>query len=542
MATTLRDQIATRALQAPTTKLNSGVDPNRVAQRAFQSTHDPAMARLDANYAMDREKTIAHMRHMMDQERSNVSRTNALTDKQLEMTAKGYPSLPRNMSSQEQSLYGQAMNQGIEANETKEGMGRHAADLYKQMGSFNPALYREQTRKHLVGELASKAKIEEWLAAGGKETIGNDQWGAIMSMGGSDSGSTQDPFPHSASRGYDLLQREYIKATGQEAILTGATDNMVESREAQHVNDTYQFNALTKGGNVNWWKYNTATNPLAPQQAQQAGGIIDHDIKDEKQPPPPKESWMDNPIAQGVGTAAKLGAGGYFGYKGMTQPYGNARKAVYGQQLQGALRKAATALDLQTPTYLKGGPIAYPTAGDHPVNPKTGRPYSEAARSRQRGWSSVPRGSTSNQAGPVQAGGGPNIQPNPHHTKAASEVKKLRGLQRDLLRANGFTRADLMVNGKTMGTDDLQKFFSEQVKAGKIKKIPPAQKALMKKLGTGVLGGIWKKALASVVGSTAVGSQGGPWGSAAGFLLGLGMAAWTAVDVYNLSKDLMGDD
>ena len=131
-----------------------------------------------------------------------------------------------------------------------------------------------------------------------------------------------------------------------------------------------------------------------------------------------------------------------------------------------------------------------------------------------------------------------SVQPNPKHVTAAAEVKKLEQLQRDLLRRNGYTKTSIPKEGKA-----LQEFFREAVSDGKIKKIPSAQKAMMKKLGRGVLGSVWKKAAAAVIGPTAIGASGmNPWSTGVGFVVGLGMAAWTVWDVYNLGKDLMGDD
>ena len=139
--------------------------------------------------------------------------------------------------------------------------------------------------------------------------------------------------------------------------------------------------------------------------------------------------------------------------------------------------------------------------------------------------------------GPLQAGdtgGDAGKIKNPALAKAQGEINAVMKSQRSLLKANGIKDVAQLSNQEV--TEQLK----QMVEDGKIKKIPKADKELSKNLGKGVLSSVWKKALAAVGGATATGASGAhPWTPAAGFIAGLGMAAWTVHAVYGIAKDLM---
>ena len=469
------------------------------------------MAQLNNQYESDRMRAKAHMEQLMTLQRDKKNfkrekklaresdRNKAISDS-IRLAEQGYGSAPLGMSPEQSTLYAQASAKGAEAKSQREGQGMFAANLYKEMEAYNPALYREQVTDSIYSEMATPEKVDEWLTSKeGRAYQRTPESANLRMQGGADGGEIPMGEPlHPSSPAFKILQRRYIasdpmiQAQADQAILS-----IAGAREAKHMSQTNQFNTLTNAG-VNWYPYYNAQpqasqdNPLLPQGENK-------DKVDTTPEPEPKEI---NPILGGALRAAGTGGLAYGAGRMTTAPYRAATSTLYGRQLNKELRRAVGRLARTPQTISQTG-----------VSP--------------RGMGPLQAGDTGGDAGKIK---------NPALAKAQGEINAVMKSQRSLLKANGIKDVAQLSNQEV--TEQLK----QMVEDGKIKKIPKADKALAKKLGKGVLSSVWKKALAAVGGATATGASGAnPWTTAAGFIAGLGMAAWTVHDVYGIAKDLMSE-
>jgi len=458
------------------------------------------MAQLNSQYESDRMRAKAHMDQLMtlQRDKKNFKRERKLARESdrnkaisgsIGLAEQGYGSAPLGMSPEQSTLYSQASLKGAEAKSQREGQGMFAANLYKEMEAYNPALYREQVTDSIYSEMATPEKVDEWLTSKeGRAYQRTPEYANLRMQGGADGGEVPMGVPlHPSSPAFKMLQRRYIasdpmiQAQADQAILS-----IAGAREAKHMSQTNQFNTLTNAG-VNWYPYYNAQpqagqdNPLLPQ-----GKNEDSESKTEGSGGGSEEEEEMNPILGGALRAAGTGGLAYGAGRMTTTPYRAATSTLYGRQLSTELKRATNNL----------------------------------ARTPSLQWNT-----------PRSAAG-----PNPALAKAQSEIDSVMKSQRSLLKANGVQDVAQLSNQEV--TEQLK----QMVEDGKIKKIPKADKALAKKLGKGVLSSVWKKALAAVGGATATGASGAnPWTTAAGFIAGLGMAAWTVHDVYGIAKDLMSE-
>ena len=69
----LASEIATRAVQAPQQHIRS-VDPSRIAEAGLRAGHDYKMEHIRNEYLEDRQRTMEHLRHMLNRESDTRTR------------------------------------------------------------------------------------------------------------------------------------------------------------------------------------------------------------------------------------------------------------------------------------------------------------------------------------------------------------------------------------------------------------------------------------------------------------------------------------
>ena len=283
MATQLAQQIANRAMQAPQSVVRA-ISPSQIAQQDSAYRSSVKLKHLDSQYESDRMRARAHLEHLMALERdkaqferqkgavAEANKNKAISDS-IRLAEQGYGSAPLGMSPEQSNVYSQASAKGAEARSQREGQGMFAANLFKEMQAYNPALYREQVTDSIYSEMATPEKVDEWLTSKeGRAYQRTPEYANLRMQGGADGGEVPMGEPlHPSSPAFKMLQRRYIasdpmiQAQADQAVLS-----IAGAREAKHMSQTNQFNTLTNAG-VNWYPYYNAQpqagqdNPLLPQ-------------------------------------------------------------------------------------------------------------------------------------------------------------------------------------------------------------------------------------------------------------------------------------
>jgi hypothetical protein len=472
---TLRDQIATRALQAPTTKLNSGVDPNRVAQRAFQSTHDPAMKRLDANYAMDREKTIAHMRHMMDQERAKTKRAHDYGMASVEQAAKGYGSpIDPSWSPERQQVHANALRQGEEHKSIKSNNNNIATELYRKIST---PFDRAGVFSKYVNQFAPMSVVEEW--------VNNQENPSLYGMGPAGFGTQQAKTD---------AQAAYLQSMEGQGAANEIT-RRVGSEETAYMEDVTQSRLLldqvVRQGGMPQMSY--AANPLisstsgAPETATESDLMNEIDKGKDHKP----SSFLPR-----VGFGAKT-AGGVFG------------GIQAGRGLASAYRTGSTALSTGELLNLKGVKQLLGSTANLTKSTSELKASVQLAEQILIDNDLLPDG-----LGKLRQGKNPSKWLG-KTAKGLSEKQRSAKILQALADAAGKTGADGKPLIKTLSPA-----------ANKLLKSQGLKKGVLKTVATGILKHVGPKwAAAGAIGT-------GPIGIA----IGVGLAGWTAWDLWNMAK------
>jgi hypothetical protein len=409
-------------------------------------------------------------------------------------TTGAYDAGPLGMTSTEQMAWQGATKTGTLAKKQRTGRDMYTYNLMRENAAYDPAEFSRYLTQGLTDHRATRPAMEQWMKRPSKlvaEALPQ------IRANGSRTGSPLPPkqlMPDEGTAGYRELQRLYLTETGQMSPIAEEVKSRLSAREYKQVQDRDMISALLKGQAAPWEHFGSANQQSGPlgysvgrpstsASIKGATGGLNFDNLD--------EHTASNPI----GHALVLGGGAYGGVMA-SKPYREASKfaasdlgksiqAVRGGAMQNALSTAIKDLD---------------NIKLHP-------------REMTMGGANSPL------------------------TRLSAEVSELATAQRAVLKANG---VEIAANATPQQI--LKQFEETAARQGHRLQIPKQQQKVFAKLGKGALGGIWKRAAAAVIGPTAAGSSAGPWGSAVGFTVGLGMAAWAAYDMYSLAKDLINDE
>ena len=173
----LAQQIANRAAAAPQTRIST-VNPARLQEMQMAAIYDKDRQRIQHEYNEDRERTMAHLRFMLDKERDKISRDAeqdiAMRKRLYELGEAGYgmPLLDPNASDLERQYALSAAQKGAQAAKTRSSRNRMTTDIYGQLGEFDEVAQAQAAEKRYVSDAEVKAYLDSDAAKGLREQIG----------------------------------------------------------------------------------------------------------------------------------------------------------------------------------------------------------------------------------------------------------------------------------------------------------------------------------------------------------------------------------
>lgn len=173
----LAQQIANRAAAAPQTRIST-VNPARLQEMQMAAIYDKDRQRIQHEYNEDRERTMAHLRFMLDKERDKISRDAeqdiAMRKRLYELGEAGYgmPLLDPNASDLERQYALSAAQKGAQAAKTRSSRNRMTTDIYGQLGEFDEVAQARAAEKRYVSDAEVKAYLDSDAAKGLREQIG----------------------------------------------------------------------------------------------------------------------------------------------------------------------------------------------------------------------------------------------------------------------------------------------------------------------------------------------------------------------------------
>ena len=158
----LAQQIANRAAAAPQTRIST-VNPARLQEMQMAAIYDKDRQRIQHEYNEDRERTMAHLRFMLDKERDKISRDAeqdiAMRKRLYELGEAGYgmPLLDPNASDLERQYALSAAQKGAQAAKTRSSRNRMTTDIYGQLGEFDEVAQAQAAAKRYAPDTEVKA-------------------------------------------------------------------------------------------------------------------------------------------------------------------------------------------------------------------------------------------------------------------------------------------------------------------------------------------------------------------------------------------------